>query len=333
MTSSSTYIELDWEEHFDPLYGSPIIIPSNTLLWRGYDTKYDPISDRYAYYSSADIAMAYAQKQNRELGGFITTRPLKILDLRFMKTILSRIIQTNVNDTYIDDFFSCMISFGLCSLHHQIKMVEERYKKYIEKNNTVDAQYITRGIEMMRELCNTNRIIEQEGIRVAETTNDGIAITFLQELFKGLYDGFISPRLKTAFHMEKNGELTPEMIIFNPKQSRIKQITRVPHKRVIMPIIAFIRDKHQLINLNMIKSGSPISMKMFVSGGNYSMMLAEHPLDIFEDRLNNNDKEIKKGYDMAIKAGKRWRQKIAIVDPDTCSPEVECNKFTKSTFV
>jgi hypothetical protein len=325
--ANHVYIELDWEEEYEPLYGSPIMIPINTILWRGYDMNYEPLSDRYAYFSSMEIALEYAKQANRDLGGFVTTRPLKLLDIRFMRTILSRIIQMNKHDAFINDFASCIISFGLCSMQHQIQLIKLRYKDILKKSNGLQ---IKQSLEQMIRVCDTKQIVEQEGIRVAETTNDGITITFLQELFKGFYDGFISPRLQTVFHVEKGGELTPEMILFHPKKSGIQQNARVPEHRVTRSISSFIRDKHQLIDLKMLKQGSAISMKMFVAGGKRKKKLRMHPLDEFEDKLHKKDNSILHFYDEAQQAGRRWRQHIAIINPDECTPAVECNQIIKS---
>jgi hypothetical protein len=327
--ANQTYIELDWEEQYEPLYGSPIVIPANTLLWRGYDKRYESVSDRFAYYSSGLIAFEYAKQSNRELGGFVTTQPLQLLDIRFLRSILSRIIQTNQADVFINDFASCMISFGLCSLQHQIKLVKMRYQDIITLSNEKGKQ-MKQSIEKMIKYCDANRIIEQEGIRVAETTNDGVTMAFLQELCKGWCDGFLSPRLQTVFHVEKGGELSPEMIIFHPKRSGIQQIKQVPLVRVEKEISSFIRDKHRLINMKLMKSGSNISTKMFVSGGNGIKKVGKHPLDEFEDRLHKKDKKMVEMYEMAKQAGKRWNKTMAIINPERMLPEMEINTFTSN---
>jgi hypothetical protein len=310
----SQYYELDWEEPWSPLYGSPIIIPENTMLWRGYDTYYDPIPDRYVYYSSSSSAYEYAKKQNRDIGCFVTTNPIKLIDIRFMMNILERIIQTNQSDIYLNDFASSIISFGLCSLGHQITLLKERYKDELKKQ-TANSKEIKRNIQKMIDAHKPMNIIEQKGIRVAETINDGFTMAFLQELFKGLFDGFVSPRLYTVFHTEKAGQLNPEMIIFNPKASNLKQLKHYPSNVVTKTFNDFIMDNHQLVNVRTKKSGEEISMKMFLSGGDQLIMNnSKHYLDDYEDKLNAKDKETVKHHKNAIKAGKRWREKIMIIN-------------------
>jgi hypothetical protein len=318
------YIELDWEAEFEPLYGSEIIIPENTMLWRGYDNRFNAIPERYVYYSSSRIAYEYAKKEDRELGCFVTKTPLKLMDIRFMMNILERIIETNQSDIYLNDFASSIISFGLCSLGHQITLLKERYKEELKKD-TANSKEIKKNIKKMIDIYKPLNIVEQKGVRVAETTNDGVTMAFLQELFKGLFDGFVSPRLFTAFHTEKGGQLNPEMIIFNPKVSNIKQIKYYPSNIIKKSFNDFISDNHQLINVRMMNSGEEISMKMYVSGG--KQINSKHYLDDYEDKLNANDKEVVKEYKNATKSGKRWRKKIDIRMIYRASPCVEVTPF------
>lgn len=308
------YIELDWEEQYEPLYGSPIIIPVNTMLWRGYDENYPMIGDRFAYYSGMNIVMGYAEQPNRKLGCFVTTMPLKILDIRFMSNILERIIQTNKSDKNINAFESSIISFGLCSLGHQITLIKQRYQEYL-KNKTEETKNLRERISTMLEIYKPQQKIEQKGIRVAETINDGLTMTFLQELFNGLFDGFISPRLETAFHTEKEGQLSPELILFNPKMSKIINITHYPLKTVIKRISELLKDKHQLIDVQRIKSGERISMRMYLSGG-VQIQTGKHHLNEFEDKLNSKDKRTISKYNNTVKLGKKWRENITIENPD-----------------
>jgi hypothetical protein len=324
------YIDIDWEAPFDPLYGSPIIIPENTMLWRGYDVRFNPIPDRYSYYTSTSSALEYAKKQHRELGCFITSTPLKLMDIQFMMNILEKIIQTNQSDKYINDFASTIISFGLCSLGHQILLLKERYKDEMKKQ-TVESKELKRNINKMIDTYKASNIIEQRGIRVAETDNDGITMAFLQELFKGLFDGFVSPRLYTAFHSEKGGQLNPEMIIFNPKESNLKQMKYYPSNIVSKTFNDFIENKHQLINVRMIKSGEEISMRMYLSGGKQISNNTKHHLDDYEDKLNANDKTTIKNYKDALKSGKRWREKIMIVNSEP-SNKLKLNEFKSMKF-
>lgn len=331
------YREIDWEAPFEPLYGSPIIIPENTMLWRGYDTRFNPIPERFQYYSSSSIAYEYAMKEHRELGCFVTTRPIKLIDIRFMMNILDRIIHTNSSDKYLDDFVSSIISFGLCSLGHQITLLKERYKDEIKKQ-TEASKEIKRNIQKVIECYKPLNVIEQKGVRIGETTNDGFTMAFLQELFKGLFDGFVSPRLATPFHNEKDGQLSPEMVIFNPKASNLKQLQYYPSNIITNTFTDFISINHQLINVRKIKKGDEISIKMYMSGnsslrsgGGRRIINSKHHLDEYEDKLNTGDRETMRIHTNAIKAGKKWREKIMIIQMRSDSP-IKLNEFTSSTL-
>jgi hypothetical protein len=325
MTSQPQYIELDWEAHFEPLFGSPIVLQPNTLLWRGYDTQYPAIPERYAYYSSYEIANEYAKLANRELGCFATTRPLKLLDIRFMKTILSRIIQSNIHDDHTNDFGSTILSFGLCSFGHQIALVKERYKEELKKN-TQEAKVVKAGLEKMMSLYTPNTIVEQEGIRIAETINDGTTLAFLQELFKHLFDGFISPRLVTPFHTYNNGQLAPELILFNPSMCDLNQIYRYPSTIITKSIAHYLKDRHELVDIRMMKTARRISSRFYVGGKKRSKHM--HHLDILDDKLNREDEQALQSYTKAKEAGKRWRANISVINPDACTPSIPVSNFT-----
>jgi hypothetical protein len=289
----SSFYELGWESTFEPLYGAPIIIPENTILWRGYDINYPAISHRYTYYSSHDIAKGYSEINNRRLGSFITTRPLKILDIRFMKTLLSRLIQTNDPNKNIEPFASMMISFGLCSLGHQIKLLKIRFNDILKTNNDY-SKIITEGIHKLNQYYNPNDIIEKAGFRIAETTNDGYTMSFLQELFKGVVDGFISPRLRSPFHIEKKGEMSPELIVFDPQNSNIKQINSYPKSIKLLNIRELIGKNHGHIILENMKN-SNAKMEFFMFGGGNSLL----------DGENRIAKEV---YKRAKREGKKFRE-------------------------
>ena len=62
--------ELDLEIPYYPLYGNAIIIPENTVFWRGYDPKFPVISDRPSYFGSKFTATDYAKQNGKVLGAF-----------------------------------------------------------------------------------------------------------------------------------------------------------------------------------------------------------------------------------------------------------------------
>lgn len=330
-TRPTRYRDLDWEKDFEPLYGSPIHIPEDVLLWRGYDMQYEPISERFSYFSSRDIATSYAQKPNHTLGCFVTTKELKLLDICFMRHILRRIIQMNNSDPNINDFVSTMISFGLCSLGHQILLLNERYKELLQKS-TKNSQFIQECINEVRKTYDSARFIEQEGVRVAETTNDGQTMSFLKGLFEDHFDGFISPRLHTPFHIEKEGQFNPEIILFNPNQVQLKKLPIFPNRVPKLLINRLIENGHRLIIVD--PPGKNVFGQFYMNGGgNVPIYNSKyHPHDEITEKLNKNHKKSIEEYTKANNAGKQWNQKLRFVNRYAPSPAVAVTKFTSNHF-
>lgn len=321
------YIDLDWEQSFEPLYGSPIIIPNHTLLWRGYDIQYEPISNRFAYFSSKNIATGYARQPNHTLGCFVTTKELKILDICFMKQLLRRIIQTNQTDSDIEDFVSTILSFGICSLGHQIDLLKLRFKDQINKKNKNSIESINEVIKYY----DSTKIIEQDGFRIADTNNDAITMAFLQGLFEGHFDGFISPRLHTPFHVEKGGQLSPELIIFNPKQAHLQQLFSKPSPIIIMSFDNLLSTRYNLITINQNIKGKNIYSQFYMSGGHLPIYNdSKHYLDDFETKVNKKNKSSLKKYIHANQAGQKWNRKFIFTDLYAPVPSFTITPFPSS---
>ena len=163
------------------------------------------------------------------------------------------------------------------------------------------------------------------GVRIAETTNDTFTMGFLQELFKGVFDGFISPRLFSPFHTEKDNSLmSPEIIIFNPKESGIELMTKYPSETNIkkLRIDNLIRSNagHIMIdNVKKDKIDMDIKLEFFMCGGGDETNV--HYLDKINDLLNKKDKEIERIYMNGKKVGNKWRKKIEI---NCIEPSVHC---------
>lgn len=329
------YFELDWEVSFPPLYGSPIIIPENTILWRSYDKSYPAIGDRFAYYSSKQVAQGYKQNNTRDLGHFISTRPLRLLDYRFMRVILTRLIHINkITDKSLNYLASIMISFGICSLKHQIDLIKMRYNN-LSKNSS-EYKHIQKSIKEMEKYYKPTAIIEQTGVRIAETTNDTFTMGFLQELFKGYFDGFISPRMYSPFHIEKKDSMmSPEIIIFNPKTSGIKELFIYPTNAIrikeitILELLQQNKDGHILIE-NIHKNGEDMhmSLEFFMCGGGTSS-LKSHYLDTADGLLNSNDSNLLEIYNNGKKAGSKWSKKIDLRIIQTQPPHIPVTAFPR----
>ncbi len=319
-------MELDWEAPWPPLYGRPITIDKNTILWRSYDTSFPVIGERFAYYSSKAIAEEYKKNSTRELGCFVSTRPLKLLDYRFMRVLLSRLISINSHDKAIQYLASIMLSFGLCSLGHQIDMVKMRYSGL---NKTSDAhKQIEQSIKALTKYYKPGNIIEQSGVRIAETTNDTYTMGFLQELFKDVFDGFISPRLYSPFHTEKtNSLMSPEMILFNPKDSGIKECIYPKPQNIIKIKIADtlhnVSNYIVLDNVNMNGTDMNMRLEFYMCGGSQK----GHYLDKAEELLNSNERELSKEYKDGRKAGNKWKKKVVLRVTEAPTPCIPVKPF------
>jgi hypothetical protein len=202
--------QLDWDKNFDPAYGKVLMMPSKYIYYRGYDPKYPVISNRPAYFGSLKTASGYAERCGGVVNAFTNKNYITLIDVRFMKDILRNLFQEYDHE---DDerILSVLISFGISSLAHQIKLADRRFAAIKDHES----------MKSLRDYYKSG-LMEQQGFRLAETHNDAETMGFLQSLFEGFVDGFISPRQFSPFHVEKpNHMLNAEMIIFNPENSGI----------------------------------------------------------------------------------------------------------------
>jgi hypothetical protein len=315
--------ELDFDSDFPALYGDRISIPANTVLWRGYDTQYPAVSNRPTYYSSRTIAQDYAKISGRTIGAFSTKRPIRVVDVRFLKVLLEKVFQEfdPVKPPIFSDEQSILfttISFGLCSLQHQIKLLQHVFNK--------PPPSIRKGIDALESVLTPKAIIEKKGYRVAETTIDGYTMAFCKELLQYYVDGFISPRLDTPFHIEKGGSMSPELILFNPEEC----ITKMRSFPVGLPSITI----HSIIiNTHPVLSLQYNDFITTVYKGGSSKKVVKHPLDSFEDLLNQKNKKALLLYETALQSGRDWRivsPHITLFEPPV--PTVPIALFNQSIF-
>ena len=130
--------ELIIDERISPIYGEFIHIPQRTLFWRGYDSSFPAVSDRPTYYTSKENANEFIYTEKDKLNSFMNTRPLRLIDIRYLKVILRQLLDDiKIKAEYEErndersqkeptpdeiDIMYITASFGLCSLHHQIKI-------------------------------------------------------------------------------------------------------------------------------------------------------------------------------------------------------------------
>jgi hypothetical protein len=291
---------LDWEHNFLISYGTLIRLPEGCVLWRGYETKQPAILPRPSYYGSYDTAKEYAKLPNRKLGAFKTTTTLRLFDIRFLKVILEQFFQENAEQQITGDDKHCIlattISFGLCSLSHQLKLMKYAYK------GSTDTMERIKDIEKSIKITG---IIESPGIRVGETYVDGTSVAFLKEILSGVADGFISPRLKSPYHSEKDGTINPELILFDPEKAGLQQISTIPSNLPVKNINEILRSSHIITTLYRDQMHSAFYM---TGGGNNKLYYP--PIEQFNALLTKKDKRAIKDYTVATQTGKKWKNKL-----------------------
>jgi hypothetical protein len=295
---------LDWEDPFLIAYGSLIHLPKGCILWRGYEVQDSPVLSRPSYYGAYATAKEYAKLSNRTLGAFETTKTLRLFDIRFMKVLLQQLFEENANEKITGEDKHCIlattISFGLCSLSHQLKLMKYAYK------GSTDTMQRIKDIEVHIKIP---RIFEHPGIRVGETFVDGTTMGFLKELFYGIADGFISPRLKSPYHSEKNGTISPELILFNPEHAGIRQLSSIPSNLPTQSINDILRQSHVLTSIYRDQMHSAF----YMSGGGKDDTYYPS-IEQFNSLLSKNDKRALKEYAMATKIGKKWHYKTNTIN-------------------
>ena len=300
--STKFYSELIIDDGNPPLYGGLLVVPKDCVFWRGYAPKYPPVSDKPAFFGSKHTAKEYAKP---ELGCFTNKKELKLMDINFMKVILRQLLdEIKLKREYsVDksipskdeiDCIDCLtISFGICSLAHPILLMNKMYK------NIPHFQ----GLEAMKKYYNSMKYfeIEQSGFRVGETTVDAATMYFLRDFFKDYADGFFSPTLPSPFHVEKGGFLTPEIVIFNPKNSGIELLNAVPSIMDKLDISDLFFSNRRVVLIRNSKFATQFNIK----GG--TITNKSHSIDEFNSQIEMKNKKIVALSKLGAKYGKLWR--------------------------
>ena len=276
-------MELNLDIPFYPAYGIFELKELFYVYYRGFDPLYPAISERPAYFGTRSVAEGYARKHGNGIRMFTNSHPLKLIDVRFMKDLLRYLFATHSDGT--EDILSTILSFGICSLSHQIELAKIRFKSLLGQPQLETLEkYYKKGL------------FEQEGVRIAETENDAQTMGFLKGLFEGVIDGFVSPQTYSPFHTEKPGNMmVAELIIFNPLRSGIKMIMS-PLRIVGKETISEIYNKRFGSKFQFGIPPKQVDFFMKTGGGT-----ADESLPSVE-MIDMSGELFTKGYD----AGKRW---------------------------
>lgn len=324
--------EINWDDTFLPLYGTEILFPPNTIVWRGFDPQFPAISDRPAYYGAREFAEGYAKKFKIDAAPFITVRTLKLLDLRFMKVLLSQLFEQNYlnNNADIMTISRTTVSFGLCSLKHQIDLFKKLYAG-IYKSSEPQYNSLKLGIEKLESILDLNSVYEKQGVRIAEINNDAFVMGFLKELFFAQYDGYIAPKLKTPFHVEKqNFILNSELVLFNPIDSGIQLLKSNPNSIQRITINSCILTSgHGYTTIETRDMQTSYYTRKNTKGGGKEVQISED----YNYLYDKGDKNIIKQYNEGIKMGKKWNKKnIRIYSVVAPGPTVDPKIFEQHTL-
>lgn len=289
--------------NFPPVYGNTITLPYNTLLYRSYDIKYDPVSDYPCYFGSEETASGYVASGNRKFGIFNLSQQITLLDMRYFKVILQSIINSrNKNTQDISDAISTVtLAYGLCSYEKQIDLIKQRYCK--DKSIEPALKNMIYFLSRVNNMQGFNPI-EPEGVRIGETTNDGIAISFIKNIFKDRVDGIISPKMFSPFHIEKKNYLSAEIIIFDPQKSGLQLLPLDISALNIQKLnIENILPKN-IYQYQYVDKNKDIVMKSKIIGGGIDPEKLDR--NYFFDQIRSGNKEFIKLYKKANKLSKKF---------------------------
>jgi hypothetical protein len=185
----------------------------------------------------------------------------------------------------------------------------EEFAKDNKNITTKDAQKdIKQRLQAMKSFDLTGSPLnpfEQEGVRLAETYIDGHVMLILRELYAGIYDGYIAPRLFSPFH--SNNVTHEEIVIFNPIESNMT-LYKPPKPPKLLHLQDMLLKNSQLFTLSYKQM---YDRKMFMNGGQHHLQSHPHPQDrnVFFDSINNNH-IIKKAEKAAQRFAQRYTKNI-----------------------
>jgi hypothetical protein len=212
-----------------------------------------------------------------------------------MKAILRELFETNkASSGKKDAILNTTIAFGLSSLYHQIALMSIRYRGIVLP-----------GLEHLKRIYSKDALIEQEGVRVGETNNDGYVMAFLKELFRDVADGFVAPRISTQFHVEKHETINPEVILFNPEKAGIVQLPAVPRTVENVPFVSIVHASCSFVSVDAEDMKLTFGM---AGGGSGGPVLPAY--EQFHESVHLEDETAKAIERRAAKHGKIWRERI-----------------------
>lgn len=219
--------ELDIDSPFDPLFGVPITIDEQVVVYRGYDERHPALSNRVTHFGTRATALGYAQRSaHHRLGSFHTTRPITLLDLRYVRVLLRELFRTRTfrGSGKMECMARMTLAYGLCSFRDQLRILDVLMKDApgTAAMKAFHARFLANE-DWGKAPLDVNPFTP-DGIRVGETNNDALSLLALKQLFGTWVDGFVAPRTESVFHVEKGGFITAELVLFDPIDAGMREM-------------------------------------------------------------------------------------------------------------
>ena len=221
-----------------------INMPSGMVWYRAYDPALPPLINGPLYFGDKATSWLYAQN-GRLLGEFQPRHDLRVLDLRYVMSMLPYMIHNDFNTEIAKKI---TVALGLCTMSKQIELLEELF----------DGQDVT-GVERMKQFMdlqdkpNWVNPFEIQGVRVGITDIDYEVMEWLKALFYPIVDGIIAPALPSPFHDQMSpsisqSKLLQELVLFDPVNTlvHLQDVTVGPilqYNRPTMNFNQLIRDE------------------------------------------------------------------------------------------
>ena len=235
---------------FDFVHGI-IRIPSQFVWYRAYALDTPILSQNPQFFGDRTVSLKYAKGKGRPLGEFQPVRELRLLDMRYVMSILPYMLNHEFRSHQIAK--KLVASLGLCTMPKQIELLTE----LIADDYPQAAPFIDR----MRQFCNLEtkpdwvHPFEIQGVRAGITNIDYEVMIWLKKLFESVVDGIIAPSMPSPFHDQvytdiERSMLYSELILFSPANV-LRHIHNVPleerpeYDRLTLDFNDLIRDQFQ----------------------------------------------------------------------------------------
>jgi hypothetical protein len=201
---------------FDFTHGF-IYIPASTCWYRAYKPELSVLNDNPTFFGDMEVAFHNTKNGERKLGEFLCTRPLRLLDMRYVMSFLPFILQSNEVPNKVFEMIE--LSLGLCSFQKQIEI--------LKKLDNTAYPMLSVGIKRMEQFQSLDvkppwvNPVEMRGVRIGIGDIDFQVAIFLRDLLSPIVDGIIAPSLHSPFHDQQYADIEysmmyQELLLFHP---------------------------------------------------------------------------------------------------------------------